>query len=410
MRNIALRITIIFAIITLVSLAIQTENKPFLERALAKSSNSTISAYYCGYQNITSVFQKNGMPSRSTIKSIEKINDQYMSLFLYNNITNNSELYFYDLGNDLRLNTNDDRGFLIDRVYGENQLSVLLVNQGVNKLYWVKPLPPRGTGTGGAREIKSCTLTNQGCINSNVVSYLPNAPPYVDLQAMMISPQNRIYLVYDNYYQLVPRLTSAFISCSMQRGVADSCNGPMLNFTVHSTFTHSLRRNINGMGFITIYPPPLEFARPIYFFDIRSSNPGMILLPPGLYTESISTILTPSITAIQQSSTNLNDSLVMIDSTNNVTFLEDIGIQLQDPLSQPSLDFQVFIDSTPTGIITIHHENNIMAKKNGQETKLIYNYTSSTEPRVIPKLVLPDSTILGYIPSRKSIVQFICRP
>ena len=151
MRISILKVGFLIISIFLIGLLFQEHNDQIVRNVLAKPNS--VSRFYCGYENITAVFQSNGMPPVSIIKSIEKIDVRYISASLYNNLSNRSELYIYDLGNDSRFKTLDDRGFLIDPIFlsdpanGIYRYRVLFESYAGSitnsRLYWVKPLPSR---------------------------------------------------------------------------------------------------------------------------------------------------------------------------------------------------------------------------------------------------------------------------
>ncbi|MEK6792333.1 MAG: hypothetical protein AABX96_00080 [Nanoarchaeota archaeon] len=429
MKYLTLRVIFILMIFLLIGFFFQENNIKTIESVMAQQTaigkgpvKTVPPLFSCDYENITAIFQRNGMPSQSIIKSIEKIDLRYMSLFLYNNLSNISELYLYDLGNDLQLNTQDDRGFLIDSIFltnpvqGEYRFTVTLTtptgNITHNKLYWVKPLPS------GEKEIKSCTLNSQGCTNINIITTFP----LFTLQAMAPSPpQDRIYMVYLVNY---PSTSSYYISCSIQSGNLDSCNpiNGMSNFgnwIIHSSNTHSYYKNLRGMGFISdpISPRPrilpLGTIPPINLFDITSGQ--IVSLPSGIHKDSISSIPAPEIIAIQRDNLNptmANDSIIITaNGLINTTTLDTLTSVPNPRTLSIGGEFPMVADFTPSNFIIAYNPGRtIVGKQIGVPEKLIYNYSSLTEPPILPRVILPDSSILGYIPSRKSIVQFTCKP
>lgn len=424
MRSSAIRRTLFLGIIFLIGISFQSENN---ENVLAQPSmtigkgpvKAVIPSFSCSYKDITPIFQRNGMPSTSMIKSIEKIDTKYLSLFLYNNGSNQFELHLYDIGNDHILDTLDDRSFLIDIFQlthfasTDYNFSVTLTPQSGNitnyTLYWVKPLPS------GSEEIKSCTLTTQGCANQRIILTVPT---YLNLQSMIPSIyQNRIYMVFRDNINQASYPSSSYISCSIQPGTQDNCNNGSNSWIIHTTLGNPFYKTLRGTGFVsrqTIGQVSTTYST--YLFDINYPNQGIVELSQRIHIDSLSSELMPSILAIQQSNnTSLNDSIVLINGLTSTTTLDYLSIPVPSP-GTVSIggESPMIIDTTPSGIVVIYTYNGgrtIIGKRaGGSQTNLIYNYTSPTEPQILPRLVLPDYSIIGYVPSRKSIIQFECKP
>ena len=231
--------------------------------------------------------------------------------------------------------------------------------------------------------------------------------------------QNRLYLASS-----VGGHTFYYDSCSLQQGHNDSCssNGAT-NFTNHySNFTNSFYKNAGQIGFVTKSSNITGWANETYLFDIDTLNPSMTLLPRITHADSISSALSPSfILAIYQNSTTLNESIALISRPANMVLIDDLniatppsGVSLENlETGDVGIEAPLLIDIVSPDIITVYNSGNLtVGKRAGWPTQIIYNnsFQNNQGEMPVPKVILPDSSILGYIPSRKSIVKFTCRP
>ncbi|MEK6909440.1 MAG: hypothetical protein AABX23_05325 [Nanoarchaeota archaeon] len=408
-KEITLKIIILILSVTVLGVFFQTdndENPSLIEKISAGPLSAPVgnSSKPCGYNNITTVFQNHGMPARSSIEEIEKVDPRHISLFIYNRILNKTELYIYDIGNDSLLNTQDDRGFLIDSIYGNETyihpiISAPNINTINSTLYWVKPIKS------GKKEIKSCTLTSQGCTNTRILSTISR---YIKLQS--IAPtvtQNRIHIAYEDVYDVptipIPR-TSSYVSCSLQPGTRDNCNGKIEDFVVHSSYRYLFYRNLRNIGFAsTVEPDP---GNETYIFDINLPNPRIVSLPIGLDIDSIHSLgYPPTLMAIYQDYINPNsiESIAVADvNMGTITTLDSLDYTLSDQGYYPDL-----VDlPSPGNLVVVYNSNSgLIAEKPLLPAKIISNRVD-----IAPKAVFSDSSILGFMSGRSTVVKFDCSP
>ena len=381
----------------------------------ARSPPNNISKHSCGYQDVTPIFKRHGMPYNSNITEIEKISPHYLSLLVSNRVINRTELYLYNLGNDLMLDTQDDFAFLLGPVSNPgisnpvNYISpvIVLTNGSMANytVYWVDHLLSR-------KEVKSCEITNGGCINTITRAFLPLG----NLRAMIPSvSQDKIYFAHThkNVSTVPQRDFSIFRSCSIQMGTQDYCNSNFSNFTVHNYSntvgtSYYYRKSLNLVGFAVIPNYPVNYTvqypdNQTYLFNINLPNPNVIIMPPLLDVGSLISFGTSGVLlGIRNDIYNgANDSISLVDIQSNSAF--DLGYL------DHSIEDSHLVDLSNSLVAVYGNSSIIFGKALGSPEITVYSYTAGA-PQVVPKVILNDRSIIGFVPSQRKIVKFNCKP
>ncbi len=345
----------------------------------------------CDYTDVTQIIiQRLGLSIGSfDLFQMEKIDSRYISILLFNIVLNRSELYLYDLGIDGQWNTQDDRGFFIDETL--KTPNIMTSSNGVGTLFWTSYF-----------DIKSCTLTSQGCANVQTLTTFTNI---FDLSGYVSSSsQNRMYMAYVD-----PQFNLIFASCSLQQGTPDNCNNGQTTFVTHQTLYFppqmSVVKSLPVAGFIYVQGFAVTLGR---FFNIDLPIPGTVLLPSTLQFLQPTYFIPGFLVAIQTTTvpTGQLSELVFIDpQTGSITAVVDTLNNPMFPISP------LIIDTTNNGFITIYYQqNDIMGKRLGMPAVSLYIRSPNDNP--IPQVILPDGSVLGRMGNRPStqFIQFNCVP
>lgn len=343
----------------------------------------------CDYNDVTQIIiQRLGLSLGSfNITDMKKTDSRYISIFLFNANSNRDELYLYDLGADGQWNSQDDLGFFIDETL--RAPSLMTSPFGVKTLFWMS-----------YSDIKICTLTPQGCTNIQTLTTLTN---YLDFYFVSSSSQNRMYLAYVD-----PQFNLLFVSCSLQQGTPDSCNNSQTSFTSHQTLFFpplmSVVQSLPETGFVYVQGNAITQG---HLFNINLPVPGTVLLPSTVQNPQLSYSLANLLVAIQTTTvaTGQLSELVFIDQqTGMVTAV----IDTIDPINPIS---PLIIDTSNNSLVTLYYQqNNIMGKRPSISAISLYVYSPNDNP--VPKVILPDGSVLGMMGNRPStqFIRFNCIP
>lgn len=378
-------------------------------------SARTTSLFTCGYNDMTNIFRAHGMPSQSIIRDIHKIGPGHLSILLTNLIVNRTEIYIYNLGNDLKLNTSDDSSYNLNSFVGGQATTdmrpLMLLDNGTfssYSLYWVEH-------TAYSKNIKSCQMTSNGCITINTIASVPSAY----FRGFNFSPnQNRLYVVYNTktlIYGGHQYNYSIFRSCSVNAGSSDYCTGNFSNFTLYPyvnqyNITYTYYTNVPEIGFIVRPNYPLNYSGPIindpdftYLFNMNSNNSTSIFSLPAVEPYSVAPVGIDHIFAIRKDVNFLNDTISLINIPTN-TYVD------MDTLPE-SVNSAFFLEYDLNSIVTLYKDNDLLTwgRRNfGMPSRLIYNNTIG--PEITPKFLLNDSSVIGFINNQFRVVRFTCSP
>src|SRR3989344_6212112 len=165
---------ILILFISIISFYGNSFNSLKIESASAASPNYTLRV--CNYNDITPLFQQNGLPAQFSIIDVQELNSkpQYFNILLLNTLNNLTESYLYGLGSGGKLNTTDDFSHYLGNMSNFSMHVspvVVLVNGSTTDytLYWINHL---FTG----KEVKACTIKKTGCLNTSTLASLPAEP------------------------------------------------------------------------------------------------------------------------------------------------------------------------------------------------------------------------------------------
>ncbi|MDP1694267.1 MAG: hypothetical protein Q8L34_01885 [Candidatus Woesearchaeota archaeon] len=395
MRKTAWQMLLLLGIILIVVVLFDTQNSQVQSNAVRSMrlaptpAQPVATAPFCDYTDVTQVItQRLGLSMGSfNITDMKKTDSRYISILLFNANLNRDELYLYDLGADGQWNTQDDRGFFIDETL--NMPSLMTSSNGVRTLFWIS-----------YSDIKRCTLTPQGCVNIQTLTTFTNI---LELNLVPSSSQNRMYIAYVD-----PQFNLLFVSCSLQQGTPDSCSNPPTSFTSHQTLFFppqmSVVQSLLETGFIYIQGNAITQG---HLFNINLPIPGTVLLPSTIqHIQSIYS-LANLLVAIQTTTVAAGQlsELVLIDQqTGMITAV----IDTIDPINPIS---PLIIDTSNSSLVTLYYQqNNIMGKRPSMPAVSLYVYSQNDNP--IPKVILPDGSVLGMMGNRPStqFIRFDCIP
>ncbi len=386
-------------------------NLPKVENVAAAPPNYTL--HFCGYKDITSVFTREmRLPSQSSILDIQRLNYGYYSVIVVNG-NGTKESYLYSFGADRELGTRDDYSFFLGHfsTYSEYTSPVVVLSNGsasTYNLYWAN-------NTLTSKEIKSCRLWRENCLNTATKAILPLSP----LTSFLPShDESKLYFVHNQpilggnpnqYYSL-------FRSCSTSQNSSDRCSGNFSNYSVYpSSYPFNVRyiyyKTVNSIGFVVLplYPPnyPLSIAYPdnTYLFDINRPAPQVIQLEGGFDLNSFISLNVPgALIGVKNDFNSTNDTLSILDISLNLT--TDL-----DNLRRSYHDSHFIGDNL---VVVYGDDISIYAKIIGVNEKEIY-INSTAQPGTTMTLsikgVLTDNSVIAMNPwPDQKIIRFTCKP
>lgn len=406
----------VFFVLTLFAISIslyyinQQDTKLF-NLASAKAPSATL--FTCNYNDITPMFRTHGMPLQSVIRDVHKIGPGHLSVLLSNLRNNRTEMYIYNLGNDLKLNTSDDTSYNLNSFFGGNALTdmrpMMVLDNGTTSnytLYWVEHT------SAAVKNIKSCRMTPNGCITITTRATFPQQ----NFRAFGPSTvQNRLYVVHNTkvVLPLYQYYYSTFRSCSMTPGASDSCTGNFSNYALYPNsnqynVTYEYSNNIQEAGFVVKPNYPVNYTGPVvndpdftYFFNMDANNTGEVIPLPTMDPDTITPVGSDLLFAIRKDLLFANDTISLIHIP-TATYT-DI-----DALPE-SIDHGFFLESNLNGIFTLYRSSTepiTLGRAYGRSSTLIYNNT--LPPEVVPKFIMNDSSVIGFIDNQLKVVRFMC--
>ncbi|MEK6925232.1 MAG: hypothetical protein AABW71_03260 [Nanoarchaeota archaeon] len=402
---------LVLLIVSTASYYFELRNSYFSSNAV--SAKSSIPGLFCGYNDITSLFARHGLPQNFIIEDIEKIGLHHLSIFLTDLSNNLTGLYYYDLGADLRLDTSDDFSFSLGtspRLSNYASPVVVLDNGTISNytLYWVDHQPLH-------KEIKSCKVRAMGCFNVTTVANFSIS--YFGGSLMAINPssyQDKIYFAINHKTILRSQNYSSFRSCTIRPGSANYCMSNFTNYTLYPILynynvSYKYYSNIESLGFIitpnypSTYPFIINYPDYTYFFSIKDNNNSIITLPT-LDHDSATFLAPDNLVAVRKDINLVNDAISVINIP-SITY-SDIDIL---PVS---INKAFFLEFSPSNIVLLYRIHNLLTfgKAFGRPVTLVYNNTLG--PEVTPKFALDDNSIIGFTSGNSggSIVKFDCSP
>lgn len=378
---------------------------------LASAKAPSVAIFTCNYTDITNVFRTHGMPSQSIVRDVHKLDSRYLNVLISNLIMNRTEMYLYNLGNDLKLDTQDDSVYNLNAFQGGAAPytinPIMILENGTTSnytLYWVEH------ATASVKNIKSCKITNNGCTNVATKAVVPAN----HFKGFNFSPlHNRLYFAY-NTKVIMPGYQynyATFRSCSMFVGSSNYCMGSSNNYALYPNInqynvTYDYYNNVPGVGFVVVPNYPVNYNLTVndpdftYFFNINGNNTGEVVSLPTMDPDGIYPLSDDLLFALRKDVLFVNDTISLIHiPTSTYTDIDTLP---------ESINRAFFLESNPNGIFVLYNDFSLLTlgRVYGRPSTLIYN--NAIGPEVVPKFILNDRSVIGFINNQFKAVKFTC--
>lgn len=402
---------LVLAIITIYS-GIEMLKNAEAKQSISQQPQTNYSQACTRYTTLTQTFQNNGLPYGFKTKSINKINNRYLSLLIANPSFNNRlEIYIYDLGADNIINTSDDSAILIDENPHESVEPIIISNSSNNIAYWLRD-------TNSTIKIMSCILTAQGCSNITTVSDL--ATNNISIGGIALpQAQDRFFIAYgEKYYPNSTLENSPFYNtyswCSLTQPMAtDGCSRSLSSFSAYISQDYGAYKTLNEIGFISINVSASNPLNELTIFDINLQIPNFTHInESGVNLDSAKSIGYPLFLVIKKTG-NVSEMALIEAASGLVTTMDLLDFEAMNY----SINYQESaIDLTNSGIVAAYRSRNNRAgyalygetALSPAQAKLIYSTNRPEEIRI--RAILSDNLVIGLLPIKEKAILFNCKP